>query len=126
MSYETMLSTQKPRDIAVDRAAGHLTITWGDQHVTEYALRWLRANCPCATCREERRVAALQTDLLTLSSGPLPSTQIAGAELVGNYAIRLRWTDGHDTGIYAFSLLRAACPCQQCHPEGPPTKLIEE
>lgn len=126
MSYNTAISTQRPRDIAVDRAVGRLTITWGDQHASEYALRWLRANCPCATCREERRVAALQTDLLTLSSGPLPSTQIAGAELVGNYALRLRWTDGHDTGIYAFSLLRAACPCQQCHPEGPPTKLMEE
>lgn len=126
MNYDTKISTQRPRDIAVDRAAGRLTITWGDQHTSEYALRWLRANCPCATCREERRVAALQTDLLTLSAGPLPSTQIAGAELVGNYALRLRWTDSHDTGIYAFSLLRAACPCQQCHPEGPPAKLFEE
>lgn len=126
MSYDTITNTQRPRDIAVDRAGGRLTITWGDQHVSEFALRWLRANCPCATCREERRVAALQTDMLTLSSGPLPSTQIAGAELVGNYAIRLKWTDHHDTGIYAFSLLREACPCPQCHPAGPPAKLIDD
>jgi hypothetical protein len=68
----------------------------------------------------------LDTDILKLSSGPLPSSQIAGAELVGNYAIRLRWTDGHDTGIYAFALLRDVCPCPTCHPEGPPAKLIEE
>lgn len=120
------MSTQRPRDIAVDRAAGHLTITWHDQHVSEYALRWLRANCPCATCREARRVAALETDILSLSTGPLPSAQIAGAELVGNYALRLRWTDGHDTGIYAFTLLRTGCPCHQCHPEGPPARLIDE
>lgn len=126
MNYDTSVNTQRPRDIAVDRAAGRLTITWADQHVSEFALRWLRANCPCATCREERRVAALQTDLLTLSSGPLPSTQIAGAELVGNYALRLKWTDGHETGIYAFALLRAACPCRQCHPAGPPATLIDE
>ncbi|MBX3014556.1 MAG: DUF971 domain-containing protein [Caldilineaceae bacterium] len=126
MSYNYSINTQRPRDIAVDRAAGRLTITWQDHHVSEYVLRWLRANCPCATCREERRVAALETDLLTLSSGPLPSTQIAGAELVGNYAIRLRWTDGHDTGIYTFGLLRAVCPCTQCHPAGPPTRLLDE
>lgn len=71
-------------------------------------------------------MAALESDILKLSSGPLPSSQIGGAELVGNYAIRLRWTDGHDTGIYAFTILRAACPCPRCHPEGPPAKLIEE
>ena len=126
MSYDISTTMQRPRDIAVDRATGRLTITWSDQHISEFALRWLRANCPCATCREERRVAALQTDMLTLSSGPLPSTQIAGAELVGNYAIRLKWTDHHDTGIYAFSLLREACPCPQCHPAGPPAKLIDD
>jgi DUF971 family protein len=120
------MNTQRPRDIAVDRNAGRLIITWIDNHLSDYTLRWLRANCPCATCREERRVAALETDVLNLSSGPLPSTQIAGAELVGNYALRLQWTDGHDAGIYAFSLLRAGCPCAQCHPEGAPARLIEE
>ena len=120
------MNSQRPRDIAVDRIAHRLTITWQDQHVSDYALRWLRANCPCATCREERRVAALETDMLKLASGPPPSTQIAGAELVGNYAIRLQWTDGHDTGIYAFTLLREACPCPRCHPEGPPARLIDE
>lgn len=120
------MNSQRPRDIAVDRTAHRLTITWQDQHVSDYALRWLRANCPCATCREARRVAALETDMLKLASGPPPSTQIAGAELVGNYAIRLQWTDGHDTGIYAFTLLREACPCPHCHPEGPPARLIDE
>lgn len=27
-------------------------------------------------------------------------------EYVGNYAIRIRWSDGHDTGLYNFKLLR--------------------
>lgn len=120
------MNREKPRDIAIDRTAGRLTITWADQHTSEYPLRWLRANCPCATCREARRVAALETDILTLASGPLPSTQIAGADFVGNYAIRLQWTDNHDTGIYAFTLLRASCPCPHCHPEGAPPLLPDE
>jgi DUF971 family protein len=25
---------------------------------------------------------------------------------VGNYAIRIHWSDGHDTGLYNFKLLR--------------------
>lgn len=103
----------RPSDITVDRNAGELRITWGDDHVSRYPLQWLRANCPCATCREERREAAMEqatsaVDELRLMSGPLPSTQIANAVLVGNYAIRLEWTDGHATGIYAFADLRGA------------------
>lgn len=119
------LST-RPKAIAVERSKGELVIEWANQHTSVFVLRWLRANCPCATCREERRSAALETDILKLSSGPLPSMQIADATLVGNYAIRLVWTDGHDAGIYAFSLLRASCPCVICHPAGPPQKFFEE
>lgn len=114
----------RPKDIAIDRAAGTLKITWLDNHVSEFNLRWVRANCPCATCREERRTAALETDILKLTAGPPPSTQIANAELVGNYALQLGWTDGHDTGIYGFASLRASCPCKTCHPEGPPPLLL--
>jgi len=114
----------RPKDITIDRSAGVLQIIWGDEHVSQYALRWLRANCPCATCREERRAAAQETDILKLSSGPLPSAAISAAALVGNYAVRLSWADGHDAGIYAFSLLREYCPCAICHPEGPPQQLF--
>jgi DUF971 family protein len=114
----------RPIDITIDRAHAILLLTWADNHVSEFSLRWLRTNCPCATCREERRSAALETDLLKLSSGPLPSTEIATAALVGNYAIRLVWTDGHDAGIYAFTTLRAGCPCAVCHPDGLPETLV--
>jgi len=31
---------------------------------------------------------------------------LADAELVGHYGLRLRWQDGHDTGIFEFRLLR--------------------
>lgn len=113
--------TTRPKDITINRETGMLQIAWADQHVSNFPLRWLRANCPCATCREERRNAHQETDILKLSSGPLPSTAIRDASLVGNYALRLSWTDGHEAGIYAFTILRAHCPCTQCHPEGPPT-----
>jgi DUF971 family protein len=33
-------------------------------------------------------------------------------EPVGRYGLRFRWSDGHDTGIYSFSLLRHKfCRC---------------
>lgn len=103
-----------------------MQITWADEHISAYPLRWLRANCPCATCREVRRESesvddALSLDLtINLNTKPEPSTQIAHAELVGNYAIRLEWTDGHATGIYGFSALRAASSVEKLKPDGSP------
>ena len=34
--------------------------------------------------------------------------------LVGAYAIKIDWSDGHNTGIYAFDTLFAICPCEDC------------
>jgi DUF971 family protein len=115
----------RPVEIQVERAAGTLRLVWADGHASLFALPWLRANCPCATCREERREAA-ESSGLRLMSGPPPSTQIASAELVGAYALRLVWSDGHDAGIYPFSALRAACPCGVCTPSGPVPLLPDE
>jgi len=30
-----------------------------------------------------------------------------GSEYVGNYALRIHWSDGHNTGMYNFKTLRA-------------------
>ena len=32
------------------------------------------------------------------------------AEMVGNYAIRIDWSDGHASGIYSFQYLRDISP----------------
>jgi DUF971 family protein len=32
------------------------------------------------------------------------------ASLVGNYAMKIEWSDGHDSGIYSFEYLRSICP----------------
>jgi DUF971 family protein len=34
--------------------------------------------------------------------------------LVGAYAIKIDWSDGHNTGIYAFDSLMDICPCDAC------------
>jgi prepilin-type processing-associated H-X9-DG protein len=115
----------RPQDISIDRAAGTVTITWADGHVSAYALAWLRANCPCAVCTEDPWAAAQNPDALSLSASPPPSTEIVGAELVGGYAIRFVWADGHDSGIYTFAALRRSCPCEECNPAGLPRTLQE-
>lgn len=30
------------------------------------------------------------------------------------YGLRIRWSDGHSTGIYTFERMLATCPCTRC------------
>lgn len=41
--------------------------------------------------------------------------QLTGLEPAGNYAIRLIFDDGHDSGIYSWSYLADLCRNQQTH-----------
>jgi DUF971 family protein len=111
----------RPADLTVNRQAGTLEIEWMDGHLSTYRLSWLRRVCPCASCLDERQQT--ESDPLRLMSGPPPSADVEGAELVGNYAIRFMWADGHGSGIYGFSSLRASCPCQDCS-KGEPAVLL--
>jgi hypothetical protein len=44
------------------------------------------------------------------------------AALVGNYALKIRFSDGHDTGIYSWAYLRRIDPANPRGPapDGPP------
>jgi DUF971 family protein len=33
---------------------------------------------------------------------------------VGRYALQFLWSDGHDTGIYPYEMLRKICLCDEC------------
>ena len=46
-----------------------------------------------------------------------PTLKMLNVEPVGNYAIRIEWSDGHNTGIYSFDHLRKICPCAECRGE---------
>lgn len=94
-----------PQKIRVNRDQGVMRVEWRSGAVSELSLEWLRANCPCASCRAARGEGGVSQDPLALHTGPPISTTVAGVELVGGYAIRILWDDGHDTGIYAFSWL---------------------
>ncbi|MEM7128929.1 MAG: DUF971 domain-containing protein [Chloroflexota bacterium] len=113
---------KRPKNITIDREKQTMQIDWGNDTRGDYPLRWLRANCPCATCREVRREASVAVDVLQLNSGPNiePSTEVARAELVGNYAIRLEWTDGHGAGIFGFGSLRDAIALEKLTLDGSP------
>jgi DUF971 family protein len=89
-----------PTEVELDREHG-LTLVWPDRTVTRFALEDLRRNCPCAECRERREHGEVP--------GPPAGSRIRaiGAELVGAWGLSIRWDDGHETGIYAWSILKA-------------------
>lgn len=98
--------TATPIPAAIHRADDAITITWNADHTGVYGARDLRLACQCAGCKEEMTGQAL-LDPTTVPADVSP----VKVELVGAYAIKIVWSDGHDTGIYTYEYLLALCPC---------------
>jgi len=78
-----------------------LTIRWADGAETAYDVRELRLACGCAQCVDEWSGEG------RLDSSAVPEdVHPVRIESVGRYAIQIRWSDGHETGIYPFRRLR--------------------
>ena len=78
-----------------------LSILWQDSRQDRIDVRDLRLACHCALCVEEMSGRPL-LDPGKVAYDVAPRT-IAS---VGNYALGVDWSDGHNSGIYAFSALR--------------------
>ena len=83
-----------------------LLIDWSDGQRRRYSVRALKEACPCATCREKRSEPKDPFALPTLKQVQTEPLRIAGMQPMGNYAYSIAFSDGHDTGIFAFDLLR--------------------
>lgn len=82
-----------PAQIKIRHAAKRLEIGFEDGSAISLPAEFLRVQSPSAPGRAE------------LVSGKR-LVSIVGAEPIGNYALRLRFSDGHDTGVYSWDYLR--------------------
>lgn len=80
-----------------------LSVLWLDGHSDNLDVRDLRIMCRCAACVEEMSGRPL-LDPASIAIDVAPRTITS----VGNYAINIAWSDGHDTGIYSFEYLRSS------------------
>jgi DUF971 family protein len=124
---------RKPASVKVHVSSGAgVDITWADDHSSHYDFAYLRQECPCAMCNDERQKKAQGQEkdaqlkrenpslaVASPTSSPLlpmfkPKLTASAAHAVGNYALRIDFNDGHATGIFSFDYLRTICPCPDC------------
>ena len=104
--------------VMISEGAG-VAIDWKDGHYSAWNFAWLRHACPCATCNEERlRVGREPGIPKPRPGGPLVLYEAPPRPLeatpVGKYALRFKWNDGHESGIYSWDYLRRMCLCDRC------------
>jgi DUF971 family protein len=109
-----------PKKVRVMKTEGTgVEIDWKDGHHSAWNFAWLRNACPCATCHEERDKSGRapgvpkpkpQT-LLVMYEPPARPVEVTP---VGKYALKFKWTDGHESGIYSWEYLRRVCQCDVC------------
>ena len=86
-----------PTEVHLRQAERRLDITWDDGHTSQFALRYLRGYCPCASCQGHF------SGTVTFIDAP---ADLVDVQPVGSYAMRFVWRDGHQSGLYAFEYLR--------------------
>ncbi|MCS6873882.1 MAG: DUF971 domain-containing protein [Acidobacteriota bacterium] len=91
----------EPREIILCDDNSRIRIIWSDGMQSEFEALTLRRNCPCASCVNEWTGEKMLRDEEVEAS-----VKIEDISLVGRYAINLRFSDGHETGIYSFRYLR--------------------
>ena len=111
----------QPNHIDLKKDKG-LTIHWRDGRASHYPIAYLRRMSPSADARllreqiENNPLAVLPSSAVSDDNKPLTAT---GADLVGNYAIRITFSDGHETGIYSWQYLREIDPATPAENKGP-------
>ena len=92
------MSIPQPTEIALHQASRLIEIVFSDGAVFRLPCEFLRVYSPSAEVRGHG------SDRQVLQVGKR-EVQIAAIEPVGSYAVRLVFSDGHDTGLYSWEYL---------------------
>ncbi len=86
-------------ELRLNRAERRLDVTFADGTRESFSAEYLRVESPSA---EVQGHGPGQRVIVPGKAG----VGIAGLEPVGNYAVRILFDDGHDTGIFSWNYLR--------------------
>jgi len=93
------LEKNVPPDVSFDDAA--ITLKWPDGETVSVPNSTLRKACACANCIDEMTnapildPASVSDDIHALKIGT-----------IGNYAITVDWSDGHNTGFFPYKTIK--------------------
>jgi len=105
-------AVDQPNHIDIKRDRG-VTIEWADGTTSYYSVKYLRRMSPSAEQRqlveemERNPLTVLPSSAAGKADEPLTITD---AQFVGRYAMKIIFSDGHNTGIYSWDYLREIDP----------------
>lgn len=91
-------NSPRPTDIKLHQASKLLEISFDDGTNTQLSCEFLRVYSPSA----EVRGHGAGQEVLQIGK---EDVNITGIEPVGNYAVKLTFSDGHNTGLYSWDYL---------------------
>lgn len=91
---------KSPANIRVLREDRILELTWDPNHISRLPFATVRRDCRCAVCVDEF------TGRQLLDPETVPEALgIEDISISGNYALRIRWSDQHDSGLFTWAHL---------------------
>ncbi|MCK7544750.1 DUF971 domain-containing protein [Marinobacter bryozoorum] len=90
--------TQRPSDIRIRKQSRLLQLDYDDGTRFELPFEFLRVWSPSAEVRGHGAGSG------TLQTGK-KDVVVTGADMVGNYALKLNFSDGHDSGLFTWDYL---------------------
>ncbi|MCA9035864.1 MAG: DUF971 domain-containing protein [Planctomycetaceae bacterium] len=92
---------QSPSNIKVHKQQRVLELIWSPDDISQLPFQYVRQHCRCAVCVDEFTGKQL-LDPLTIPA----DLDLVDVALAGNYAMKFRWSDGHDSGLFTWDHLR--------------------
>ena len=88
-----------PIDIKLHQKSKRLELSFSDSRIYSFSYKFLRVHSPSAEVRgHSPSQAVLQLDKVSVG--------VKEVELVGAYALKITFDDGHNTGLYTWDYFR--------------------
>ena len=96
-----------PNKIVINNEEEYLQITWSDGQSISIPTFWATTNCSCVMCRGGHDKMQIFEPSAFNEKASMPVT-IHRADQVGNHAIQIYWSDGHNSGDVSLEYLERA------------------
>lgn len=95
------MNTSPPTAIRLKKSERRLELDWPDGAKVALSAHRLRCDCRCAACVDE----FTGKRILDVAKVPI-DIAVEHVAPIGNYALKLRFDDGHENGLFTWEHLR--------------------